>query len=501
MATNQLELDVNVLETGNGHHHRHHHHHHSHKHGHKHRHKHKHKHGHHGSATRSAALASAAMRQRKKIDHVTVEECQRKLARKCGAGGSDAAVRDAFSRFLHFGRSKTGDSLTFEEFIVACKACGIMEVEQCYAMFQLMDANADGIISLKEFSKVLYGDLHHVRNWNYRKANEKLVETRVKHQQNYVIKTGAALRDRLAEAAAHVRKGEGHLRGIDVGIAADPSSVINVCRRYGIMHTQAALREMLEYMNPEHNDKIRYEDFVRRIFEEPVLHPRIPPPKPNRKFKLPAPKHHSSHSPGFLSTVIEPATTTTNPKNLADISPALRMLREGLMSKVEGPGRLLKTFKQFRQKAGAMGQTITFEDFKVALWRSGIRLPADKARDIFYLVDTDHSGTIEYDEFIAAMFGKHNHTGIAMGDGYARQKQHIKSTLAGKKRIEIDSVDELHACMVEKAREDGGANVVRGACADERHFLINLWLRADGMSWFSRLICILNMPRKVAMVF
>ena len=185
---------------------------------------------------------------RKKIDHVTVAECQLKLARACGRGGSIEAVRAAFTKFLRFGRSKTGDSLTFEEFIVACKHCGIMEVEQDYAMFQLMDINGDGIITFKEFSKILYGrDDAEALNWNYHKANERLVKTRYDQQQSRVIKTGAALRARLQQQATHVARGDdGPLRGIEVGARVDLSSAKNIMRRYHIMHTAAALQEMLE---------------------------------------------------------------------------------------------------------------------------------------------------------------------------------------------------------------------------------------------------------------
>ena len=110
------------------------------------------------------------------------------------------------------------------------------------------DINGDGIITFKEFSKILYGrDDAEALNWNYHKANERLVKTRYDQQQSRVIKTGAALRARLQQQATHVARGDdGPLRGIEVGARVDLSSAKNIMRRYHIMHTAAALQEMLE---------------------------------------------------------------------------------------------------------------------------------------------------------------------------------------------------------------------------------------------------------------
>lgn len=84
---------------------------------------------------------------------------------------------------------------------------------------------------------------------------------------------------------------------------------------------------------------------------------------------------------------------------------------------------------------------------------------------MFYLVDTDQSGTIEYEEFISALFGEEASKGLGisptLGDGYARQQQHIRSTLANKQSTQFKDADEILAVMIEKAREDGGANSVR----------------------------------------
>lgn len=162
MASNQVELNVNVLSTAQSSRSR--------------------KQKSRGAGTarpktasqayRASGKGSPRRRSPKKIDRVTVAECQAKLAKVCGAGGDIEAVRAAFTKFLRFGRSKTGDSLTFEEFIVAAKHCGIMEVEQDYAMFQLMDVNGDGIISFKEFAKILYGHNAEVLNWTYHKVRD-----------------------------------------------------------------------------------------------------------------------------------------------------------------------------------------------------------------------------------------------------------------------------------------------------------------------------------------
>lgn len=165
-------------------------------------------------------------------------------------------------------------------------------------------------------------------------------------------------------------------------------------RRYGIQHTEAALAELLEYMNPEHSDTILYEDFVTRIFTEPQVHRGVSPPKPDRVLKLPSPQRSPATSPSRSShnnTLNVPVAHDEHGSSSArpspspqDATPALKMLRDSLTAQVgrgsSGVGKLLKTFTKFRQNAGAKGKFITFEDFKVALWRSGIRLPADKVR-------------------------------------------------------------------------------------------------------------------------
>ena len=208
----------------------------------------------------------------------------------------------------------------------------------------------------------------------------------MEQQQSRIIKTGVRLRQRLQERAAHVNRGEdGPLRGIEVGARVDISSAKNIMRRYGIQHTEVALAELLEFMNPEKSDTILYEDFVTRIFTEPKVRPGVSPPKPDRVLKLPSPQRSLATSESRGQTLNVPVahdehgSTRAGPSQ--DATPALKMLRDSLTAQVgrgSGVGKLLKTFTKFRQNAGAKGKFITFDDFKVALWRSGIRLPADK---------------------------------------------------------------------------------------------------------------------------
>ena len=114
----------------------------------------------------------------------------------------------------------------------------------------------------------------------------------------------------------------------------------------------------------------------------------------------------------------------------------MERLKKYLSTSVDGPGRLLKIFKKFRQTSGARGNTITFkasdksitlpklshmhiscraehtflrahQGFATALGRAGVKLRESEARAAFNAIDTDNSGAIEYNEFLTNVFGKH----------------------------------------------------------------------------------------------
>jgi Ca2+-binding EF-hand superfamily protein len=430
-------------------------------------------------------------KQQQKVQHVTVGELVSKLQKACGSGGSEELVRAAFAKFLRHGRSATGDSLSFEEFIVAVKASGIMETEHAYAMFQLMDGNANGIISFDEFASVLYGSDVHTLQWTYDKANQLLVETREKQQKDYTVRDGHTLRKRLQAAAEHVRQGEGQLRGILVGKPVDIASVRMVLRRYHIQCTEAAVRGMLEYMNPEHEDRIDYFLFVDRIFNDPVMRPRVPPPvrEPRREASSSSSSNSSSDDAGI--TLAPPTGLGLHEHGAADVegggnaheerspesdaTPALKILCTANGNVRGAPGRLLKTFRKFRQTQGARGQFVTLDDFQVALYRSGFRVPANVARDAFGLLMVLPGGlgggptddVVEYTAFMERLFGSlQTHTQEAVMHSYARHMQHLgKLRSVGEKDGEVvDDPEVLLERIVQKARDDGGAHQVC-ACA------------------------------------
>lgn len=47
------------------------------------------------------------------------------------------------------------------------------------------------------------------------------------------------------------------------------------------------------------------------------------------------------------------------------------------------------------------------QSFATALGRAGVKLRQSEARAAFDAIDTDHSGAIEYNEFLTNVFGKH----------------------------------------------------------------------------------------------
>ena len=84
----------------------------------------------------------------------------------------------------------------------------------------------------------------------------------------------------------------------------------------------------------------------------------------------------------------------------------LETLRKKLTQMVQGRGKLLKAFNQFKSKASTKGGlVITMEDFHHALEQCNIHLAQADSKKAFKQLDLDGNGSISYVEFVERMFG------------------------------------------------------------------------------------------------
>lgn len=95
--------------------------------------------------------------------------------------------------------------------------------------------------------------------------------------------------------------------------------------------------------------------------------------------------------------LIDYGPSSTNLANDVDI---MKLLREKISARQKGGAYgLLRAFRQFKMHGNA-GTRISFENFIAALKSYGINVSEERALSLFQVCDTDHDGSINFQEFI-----------------------------------------------------------------------------------------------------
>merc|ERR1719174_936756 len=136
----------------------------------------------------------------------------------------------------------------------------------------------------------------------------------------------------------------------------------------------------------------------------------------------------------------------------------LEMLKRKLKQRTSGPSGMLKLFKKFREIAKSEGDAINFRQFKKALYKLELRVSDIECRKAFAKLDSDHSGYIDYQEFLSQLLGGKAATGLKNGVDWgvekAKQSEAAKHQ-ALKARYMINTAGKLRDALQKKAEEIG----------------------------------------------
>ena len=161
--------------------------------------------------------------------------------------------------------------------------------------------------------------------------------------------------------------------------------------------SDTAIDALFALLDPNGDGRVEFNEFSAGIIQ-----------------RMPLPKERMCRGEEFqrmktFQRVVANQARATNAYAKVTIKSPLSTLREKLSQMVSGPGTLLKAFKAFKDSGDATGSNgVNYLQFKTAMYRCGLFLPRKQAKEVFKELDVDHSGEIDFTEFVAKVFPDSN---------------------------------------------------------------------------------------------
>lgn len=378
------------------------------------------------------------------------------LAKTRGSYGQ--SVKECFDIFRKWGGVKRGNNMNFSQFSTAMKACGIGSRQAAYKLFNLMDTNATGKIEFAEFAKGIMGKnatrLKDAVDWS-RKAGEKKAAALAKYNKAlHVVNTKEhlkkLLRMKLAtkgsekDAFVYLERLAGTA---SMGRGVNRKAFALAMKKMNMNASEGAINSLYRELDPDNDGTVDFNEFTNIMMG-------------SKKSDLTG----IAQSKDSLDSIkhAQVAKQYKRQQKVAKkayraMEDPLAILKRKLKQRTSGQTGMLKIFKKFREIAQAAGDSINFRQFKQALYQLQLRVSDVECRKAFAKLDSDHSGYIDYQEFLTKLLGKDVttlKTGVDWGVAKAKHEESIKHQ-ALKARFTINTAAKLRDALQKKAEDMG----------------------------------------------
>lgn len=378
------------------------------------------------------------------------------LAKTRGSYGQ--SVKECFDIFRKWGGVKRGKDMDFSQFSMAMKACGIGSRQAAYKLFNLMDVNHTGKIEFAEFARGIMGKdatrLKDTVDWGRKageaharklaKFNKTMHAVNTKEELKRILRMKLATKGSEKDAFVYLERLAGTAA---VGRGVNRKAFALAMTKMNMNASDAAVNSLYRDLDPNNDGTVDFNEFTNIMMgsKKSDLTSMV-----QRKDTLDSIKHAKAAKHFKRQQHVAK-------KAYKAIDDPLAILKRKLKQRTSGQTGMLKIFKKFREIAQAAGDSINFPQFKQALYKLELRVSDIECRKAFAKLDTDHSGYIDYQEFLEKLLGK-DVTGLATGTDWgvakAKQSQVIKDK-ALRARFTINTAAKLRNALQKKAVEMG----------------------------------------------